>query len=82
MQASRIDVNGRTTKLNDDDETLSTMQTAVGGFVERLQINKDVVLLMNEDGQMLDLPPNHKASKLAGRMILGPVVKITGSKRW
>jgi hypothetical protein len=55
-----------------------TLQTAVGGYIEAAAVPADesLVLLVNEDGLMLNLPPNHQASALALRAIVGDAVLI------
>lgn len=44
------------------DNTLEAFQEAVGGYIEALAIlrNPGVVMVMNEDGKILDLPYNFK----------------------
>jgi hypothetical protein len=61
--------------------TLEEMQRAVGGHVESLEFEKQLVLLFNEEGgpTMLNLPPNRLAIQWAAKhgqqhLLYGPVV--------
>ena len=58
--------------------SLSTLQAAVGGYIETVPVPGDarLVLLVNEDGLSLHLPPNPQASELAQRAIVGDAVLI------
>lgn len=42
--------------------TLAEMQTAVGGYIEPIYLPDGRVLLINEDGKYLNLPPNKLAT--------------------
>jgi hypothetical protein len=59
---------------------LEFLQEAVGGFVERVHTAiglggiGDVVVFVNEDGLMLELPHNQAATFLLQRPIVGPIV--------
>jgi len=44
--------------------TLRELQELVGGFVEYIHL-KGQVLIVNEDGRLMDLPVNHGATQLA-----------------
>jgi len=54
------------------------LQAAVGGYIETVPVPEDesLILLVNEDGLSLHLPPNSQASALARRAIVGDVVLI------
>ncbi len=60
---------------------LRDLQSLVGGLIQPVQINNDVVAWCNEEGKLMGLPPNVKATALAGigayDTIVGTVV-ITG----
>jgi hypothetical protein len=65
--------------------SLKAAQDAVGGYVEMLQIERDGVrgqALFNEDGLRLQQDFNERASAIVGRPIVGPVVILTGKRRW
>jgi Domain of unknown function (DUF3846) len=59
-------------------ESLATLQAAVGGYIEAVAVPGDdsLILLVNEDGLMLKLPPNSQASAVAIRPIVGDAVLI------
>lgn len=48
---------------------LSELQDFVGGYIELVHLNKDRVLVVNEEGWQLGLPYNRKASALATRSL-------------
>jgi hypothetical protein len=56
------------------DTKLKTLQEAVGGYIEIIDIGNGEVLIVNEEGNMLGLPPNHVATKMLGKSIVGNVV--------
>ena len=58
--------------------TFAEAQAAVGGFVEVVPTD-DGVLLVNEEGRLRGMEPNLNASYTFGRMLVGPVVSLTGS---
>jgi uncharacterized protein DUF3846 len=51
----------------------------VGGYIEAVAVPADerLVLMVNEDGLMLNLPPNPQASGLAIRSIVGDAALIS-----
>lgn len=59
--------------------SLTTLQTAVGGYIEAVAVPADerLVLLVNEDGLLLHLPPNPQASVLALRSIVGDAILMS-----
>jgi hypothetical protein len=59
-------------------ESLRALQEAVGGYIETVPIpqDNDLILLVNEDGLRLGLPPNAQASTLARQPIVGAAVLI------
>ena len=40
------------------DNTLEAFQEAVGGYIETVTLQKDLVIICNEDGRSLGLEPN------------------------
>ena len=73
-----IKVNGEQLPL--ESNTLDAWQDAVGGFVEPIY-GKSWVMLVNEEGQLMNLPLNVEASRKAGRVIVGDVILFT-LKEW
>lgn len=55
------------------DNTLEAFQEAVGGYIETLTIlrNPDVIIIMNEDGKLMNLPYNFK---IPGDTVHGDVI--------
>ena len=52
---------------------LKVLQDLVGGYIETLKIADNVVMIINEEGKLLDLAPNFFVGAIAD-VILGPVV--------
>lgn len=44
--------------------TLKEMQEVVGGYIEFLYLKDNLVMVVNEDGKIVDLPFNAKATEL------------------
>lgn len=40
------------------DNTLEAMQNIVGGYLETVTLDKDVVLICNEEGRLMNLQPS------------------------
>ena len=57
-------------------ESLAALQAAIGGYIEAVAVPADdsLVLLVNEDGLSLNLPPNPQASAVAICSIVGDAV--------
>lgn len=55
-------------------DDLDTMQEAVGGYVEAVELSGGALLLVNEEGRLMNLPLNRTASKLAMMQIVGDAV--------
>lgn len=55
------------------DNTLSSFQKAVGGYIEAVTITKDVVVICNEDGRIRGLEYN---TSLSGFDFYGPIVVV------
>lgn len=57
--------------------TLEELQHQVDGYIEYIRLppgNSHKKMVANEEGQLLGLPVNEKASQIAGQMIVGDVV--------
>lgn len=67
--------------IADKQPTLEEMQEKVGGFVEMLTLMDGSQLLFCEDGLMLKMPPNAKASAVAQQPIVGNAVILRGVAR-
>lgn len=60
--------NGETKEVqpaNGTDFKLKEVQDIVGGYVEVLRLNNGDIMLLNEEGKLIDLPRNEEATKLA-----------------
>ena len=65
------------TKVKDYNHVgLEAKQKAVGGYIEPVYTSEWVVLV-NEDGLFRNLPVNHEASLLAGRVLVGDALVLT-----
>ena len=53
--------------------SLKTLQTLVGGYIEAHRFTEDTVLLCNEDGRRLGLEPNCYGTS-GGDFFVGPVI--------
>ena len=54
--------------------TLRELQDLVGGFVAQFKAGEGHVLVVNEDGRLLDLQYNRRASELASQFGYPPIV--------
>lgn len=45
--------------------TLKEMQHYVGGYIEIVYLQNNLIMVINEEGRLLGLPRNEKATKLA-----------------
>jgi hypothetical protein len=59
---------------NGSNFNLKELQSAVGGLFEMIQLSGEKILVVNEEGLILGLPINLKATSLARRPILGPAI--------
>ena len=57
----------------DIPNTLEELQASVGGYIEAVRLTKDVVLICNEDGVMLNMPYN---IKFLGLELVGPILLV------
>jgi hypothetical protein len=60
----------------DTAPTFGQAQALVGGYVAPARLGDGMLLLVNEDGQMLDLPFNKLATSYAHQRLLGDVVLL------
>tara|TARA_Y100000592_G_scaffold71593_1_gene111457 strand:- start:1275 stop:1664 length:390 start_codon:yes stop_codon:yes gene_type:complete len=60
--------------------TFKEMQNAVGGYIECVRIFDGRHMYVNEDGKAMNLPPNAKASQMAGVPIVGDAVLLDGQE--
>lgn len=77
MEVKKISVDGTITDL--PDKKYGTLKEAVGGYIEMVQLGNGKTMIVNEDGQLENLPLNKKASIIAGIPIAGNVVIIQGN---
>jgi hypothetical protein len=68
--------------VSDKKPTLKEAQVLVGGYVEVVNLQNGDQMLVNEEGFLKDYPVNTEASALAGRMIVGPVMVLSGKAKW
>ena len=60
--------------------TFKEMQNAVGGYIECVRIFDGRHMYVNDDGKGMNLPPNAKASQMAGIPIVGDAVLLDGQE--
>lgn len=58
--------------------TLEEMQETVGGYIERIYLEDDQVMIMNEEGKLERLPVNDKATDMT-RGILSQFDIVVGN---
>lgn len=76
MQIIKIEV-GEPPCLVELENTLEAFQGAVGGYVEVVTLPRTgLVVIVNEEWQLLDLPPNGRLNigHLRGQTLAGPVL--------
>ena len=76
MKAVLITPDGELASLEPKNKinfTLAEAQKAVGGDIKILNIGPDRIMVLDEEGRLKNLPPNPRASKIAGRYIVGTV---------
>lgn len=59
---------------NGGDFSLSEMQRIVGGFIEIVTLKDGQLMVVNEEGMLLEMPYNQKASELYGQPVVGNVL--------
>jgi len=57
-----------------DISSLEKLQEAVGGYIEIITIDKEMCLVVNEEGLIMNLKKNTWASLIANRDIVGDVL--------
>ena len=62
------------TVLMNEDKRLDQLQKAVGGYIELVYLQGNKIMVVNEEGLIKRLPYNYKASKIAGKNIVGDVI--------
>lgn len=68
---------GRDPRRMTIDGSLKTLQDLVGGYIEHIGFSRGVGILVNEEGKLLDLPPNFC---LAGKDMLAGNVLFVGEE--
>ena len=61
--------------LTDAEPTLEFLQSAVGGYIEIINVD-DGQLIVNEEGMIRGLEHNHDASMVAGHPVVGDAVLL------
>jgi hypothetical protein len=56
-----IKVNGNTEHI--EDTSLQNLQRLVGGYIEEITLNQSHIMIVNEEGRIMDLPINQVASQ-------------------
>ena len=59
---------------NVDISSLEKMQELVGGYIEIIYLNDDKVLIVNEEGLILQLPFNQRASGIFKSKLVGDII--------
>lgn len=57
-----------------DVSSLEKLQEAVGGYIEIVTIDREMCLIVNEEGLLMGLDQNVWASMVASRLIVGDVI--------
>lgn len=76
----KLSTTGEVTELSSPVQ-LEDLQSAVGGYIEPVNIHGKKYLYCNEEGVYAGLPLNPVASFLTNRPILGDVVLVEFSKQ-
>lgn len=64
---------GHAPKLTEIEDELHSYQTIVDGYVEAVQIGKELTALVNEDGKLLGMRPNFS---IGYTTIVGPAIIV------
>lgn len=80
--ARLIKVDGTIEKLKPAGKYLSLqeLQKAVDGYIETVTVDKENLLIVNEEGRLKQLPVNEIASSMVLQMIVGDVVLLKMSE--
>lgn len=71
MRALLIPAGGLPEEVEVSDENeLDDLQRYVGGWIEYVPTDQDVTLYCNEEGKILNLPPNPLATELFGSLLM------------
>lgn len=62
--------------------TLEEAQRIVGGYVTLIHLRDGTQMLVDEEGLVKGLPPNIHASRMAGQLVVGPVLILAAAARW
>jgi len=76
MKPKKISIDGTITELH--DKKYETLRQSVEGYVERIYLGKGKTLIVNEEGLLLKLPINKRASEMVVFQVVGNVVIIDG----
>lgn len=57
-----------------DVSSLEKLQEAVGGYIEIVTLDREMCLIVNEEGLLMGLDQNVWASMVASRLIVGDVI--------
>ena len=75
--------NGEVTEVepkNGKNFTLEELQEIVGGYFEPIYLPKGMVLAVNEEGLLKNLPFNEKVSNMTMKLIVGDVLLCNKSQ--
>ena len=59
---------------NKIDFQLTELQPIVGGYIEIVNVKDDCLMVVNEEGRLIGLPFNVRATEIAGQVIVGDVL--------
>ena len=76
--AMLLKVNGECSRFK--DLSLASMQAAVGGWIEFVQLRNGKLLVANEEGIMQGLLPNRVVAERYGLAIVGDVILVSPSE--
>ena len=57
-----------------DVSSLEKLQEAVGGYIQIVTVDREMCLVVNEEGLLMGLEQNIWASMIAGSIIVGDVI--------
>lgn len=64
---------GKEARMETIGNSLEALQAAVGGYIERVTVAEDLVLIVNEEGRLKGLPVN---CRVLGHDLVGTVVAV------
>ena len=67
--------------IADKEPTLEECQEFVGGLIAIVPLMDGSQMIVNEDGLLLKLPHNDKASQMAGQDLVGNALVLRGDAR-